>query len=120
MLYKLSCNIKTLISNSLKSKNFIKQNKTTKILGCSIEKFKQHLESKFESWMNWNNYGKYNGTFNYGWDIDHKIPTASSKSEEELLILNHYTNLQPLCGYINRVIKRDIVLSSGIEPDPIG
>ena len=43
----------------------------------------------------------------YGWDIDHKIPLASAETEEELLKLNHYTNLQPLCSRINRDIKRD-------------
>jgi len=34
-------------------------------LGCSFEEFKLYLESKFEKWMNWNNYGKYNGEINY-------------------------------------------------------
>lgn len=57
--------------------------------------------------MTWDNYGLYNGEPNYGWDIDHIIPTTTAFSEEELLKLNHYTNLQPLCSYINRVIKRD-------------
>ena len=55
--------------------------------------------------MTWDNYGKYNGELNYGWDIDHKIPISSAKSEEEIILLNHYTNLQPLCSKINRHIK---------------
>jgi hypothetical protein len=28
-------------------------------------------------------------------------------SEDDLINLNHYKNLKPLCSYINRVIKRD-------------
>lgn len=31
----------------------------------------------------------------------------SVNNEEGLISLNHYTNLQPLCGYINRNIKKD-------------
>jgi hypothetical protein len=57
--------------------------------------------------MNWENYGLYNGTEKYGWDIDHVIPLSTAKTEEDVLRLNHYTNLQPLCGYHNRVIKRN-------------
>jgi len=54
--------------------------------------------------MSWDNHGLYNGEFNYGWDIDHIIPASS---EEEILRLNHYTNLQPLCSKINRDIKKN-------------
>ena len=50
--------------------------------------------------------GLYNGELNYGWDIDHIIPTHIAKTEEELIGLNHYTNLQPLCSHINRNIKK--------------
>ena len=71
------------------------------------EDFKNHIESQFEHWMNWDNYGLCNNDFNYGWDIDHIIPCASAKSKEELLKLNHYTNLRPLCSHVNRNIKRD-------------
>jgi hypothetical protein len=40
--------------------------------------------------MSWNNYGKT------GWHIDHIIPLSSANSEEEIIKLCHYTNLQPL------------------------
>jgi hypothetical protein len=105
-LYKLKHNIRSLIRNSFKNKEFNKKSKTTDILGCSFEEFKLHLESKFESWMNWDNRGLYNGTPNYGWDIDHIIALATALSENDIIKLNHYTNLQPLCSYINRDVKR--------------
>jgi cytidylate kinase len=54
------------------------------------------------------NRGKYNGTFNFGWDIDHMIPVSTAKTEEDVIRLNHYTNLQPLCSKINRDIKRNL------------
>lgn len=57
--------------------------------------------------MTWDNHGKYNGELNYGWDIDHIIPTSSANTEEELIKLNHYTNLQPLCSYVNRYVKKN-------------
>jgi hypothetical protein len=72
---------------------------------CTHENFKLYLESKFEPWMTWDNYGLYNGTPEYGWDIDHIIPSSTAKDEFEIISLNHYTNLQPLCSYYNRVIK---------------
>ncbi len=76
-------------------------------MGCSFEELKQHLESKFEPWMNWDNRGLYNGELNYGWDIDHVIPLSSVSEESDIIKLNHYTNLQPLCSKINRDIKKD-------------
>ena len=57
--------------------------------------------------MSWNNHGKYNKELNYGWDIDHIIPVSSATSEEQLIKLNHYSNLQPLCSKINRDIKKN-------------
>lgn len=104
--YKLKCDIRCQIKNSLKIKGYIKNNKTEEILGCTFDEFKVYLESKFEDWMSWDNKGLYNGEYDYGWDIDHITPLSTAKTEEDIIKLNHYTNLQPLCSYINRVIKR--------------
>ena len=76
-------------------------------LGCTFEEFKLYLESKFEGWMSWENYGKYNGELNYGWDIDHITPLSKAKTEDDIYNLSHYSNLQPLCSKINRDIKKD-------------
>jgi len=107
IIFKLSKRMRDLIIRSFKNKGYTKTSKTQEILGCSFEDFKLYLESNFESWMNWNNKGLYNGDFYYGWDIDHVIPLSSAKTEEEIILLNHYTNLQPLCSKINRDIKKD-------------
>ena len=107
LLYKLKKNIQRSILGSLSRNNHKKKSTTQDILGCSIKDFKLHLESKFEPWMSWDNYGLYNGELNYGWDIDHIIPTSSAGCETKLIFLNHYTNLQPLCSKVNRDIKRD-------------
>ena len=60
--------------------------------------------------MNWQNHGKYNGELNHGWDIDHKTPLSSAKTEKELIELCHYTNLQPLCSKVNRDIKKGNII----------
>jgi len=105
-LFKLRTAISSRIRNGIKSQGFSKNFKTKQILGCTYEEFKIYLESKFESWMNWDNYGKYNGELNFGWDLDHIIPLLTSKTEDDIVILNYYTNFQPLCSKINRDIKR--------------
>ena len=106
-LFNLRIKIRNSIKDSFRGTIFYKKNKTREILGCSFEDFKLYLELQFEHWMNFDNYGKYNGEFNFGWDIDHIIPTSSAKTEEEIIKLNHYTNLKPLCSKINRDIKRN-------------
>lgn len=110
-LFKLSHYIRKSIRESLKERGFRKTSKTQNIIGCTFNELKLYIESKFESWMSWDNYGLYNGESKYGWDIDHIIPLSSAKNEEDVIELNHYTNLQPLCSYINRVIKRDSVMT---------
>ena len=111
-LFKLTCSIRGAIRQSFKRSSYTKNSKTYQILGCSFEEVKQYLENKFEDWMSWDNRGLYNGTPNYGWDIDHIIPLASATTEDELIKLNHYSNLQPLCSYINRDIKKDKCVDS--------
>lgn len=87
-LYKLQCNLRSLISKSITRQGYRKTSKSKKILGCEYIELKEHLESKFTEGMSWRNYGK--------WHIDHIIPLASAKTEEEMHCLFHYTNLQPL------------------------
>ena len=105
-IFKTALLVRRLINDSFRKKDLTKNKRTESILGLSFSEFKTYLESKFEPWMNWSNYGKYNGTLNFGWDVDHIIPLNTAKTEEDIIKLNHYTNLQPLCSKINRDIKR--------------
>jgi len=108
-LYKFKINFKIKLSRYFKRNGYIKNSKSFKILGCSFEDFKEHIESQFEDWMNWDNYGIYNGDEKYGWDLDHIVPLSSAECEEDIIRLNHYSNIQPLCSYVNRNVKRDII-----------
>ena len=68
----------------------------------SIKFVWKHLESQFESWMNWNNYGKYDKNYKT-WQIDHIIPCASFdlKCPVQQLACFHWSNLQPLLSKTN-------------------
>ena len=109
VIYSLSHRIRGMIQKSIRSSGYTKMSRTYEILGCTFDEFKLHIESEFGDWMTWENRGLYNGQLNYGWDIDHIIPISSAKNEEEIIKLNHYTNLQPLCSYTNRYIKKNIL-----------
>ena len=65
---------------------------TLKLLGCSVEFVKSHIESQFKNGMSWDNYGIR------GWHIDHIRPCASFDLTipEQQFKCFHYTNLQPL------------------------
>lgn len=84
-----------------------KNTKTEKILCCTIEEFKIYIQSQFKKGMNWNNYGK--------WHLDHIVPIATAKTEENVIRLNHYTNFQPLWAKDNlsksdKIIEKQLVL----------
>lgn len=65
-----------------------------RLLGCSVEECKLHLEKQFVEDMSWDNYGVT------GWHIDHIRPICSFEVEE-LEKAFHYTNLQPLWALDN-------------------
>ena len=97
-VFYLSCKIRRLISLALQNKGYTKRSRTHEILGCSFIEFKEHLEKQFVNGLSWENRSE--------WHIDHVIPLASAKTEEEVIRLNHYTNLQPLWAADN-LKKRD-------------
>jgi hypothetical protein len=81
----------------------IKQKKVTyteKLLGCSWQQAKNHLESLFLPGMTWENHGE--------WHIDHKIPIATADTLEDIAKLCHISNLQPLWA-IDNLIKGSTV-----------
>jgi hypothetical protein len=109
-VFRISQNVRNMIGKSIRNKGYSKLTKTELILGCSYDFFIKNIESLWEPWMNWDNYGTpKDGIYelNKTWDIDHIIPLDESITENDVLKLNHYTNLQPLCSYHNRWIKNN-------------
>jgi hypothetical protein len=92
-LFKLRCNISSLICISIKNKGYTKKSKTFEILGCSYKEFKQHLQRQFTKGMTWDNQGE--------WHLDHIYPVSLAKDEQELIKLNRYTNFQPMWAVEN-------------------
>lgn len=116
IIYKFKRSIRGLITSSIKRKNYKKCLKTYDILGCSIEKFKKHIESQFLNWMNWDNYGNCpTNESKCSWHIDHIVPINHSKSEQEVLTLNHWSNFQPMCSKRNNYKKDKLFPLSNIE-----
>lgn len=75
-------------------------------LPYSIEELKVHLESQFESWMNWDNWGIYNSntwddnnSSTWTWQIDHIIPQSQlpydSMKHENFKKCWNLSNLRP-------------------------
>jgi hypothetical protein len=79
------------IRRALKWYGARKQEKTIELLGCSYNEYVSYLESKFEPWMTWENYGRL-------WHIDHIVPVASFDLSQytERCKCFHFTNTQPL------------------------
>lgn len=88
-IFKLHKNVRNRVKKYLMLENFVKQNKTFEIIGCSPKFLKEYIEKKFTEGMSWELMGKHI-------HIDHIIPLSSAKTEEEVYKLCHYTNLQPL------------------------
>ena len=87
-LYKLKFTLRSRIYTALKRKSWKKGGTTEKLVGADINTVKRHIEMLFKDGMTWKNHGE--------WHIDHIKPLASAETEEEIMELFHYTNLQPL------------------------
>ena len=81
------------VSNYLESK---KNTTTEKILGCTINEFKDYIENLFLEGMSWENRDK--------WHIDHVIPISLAKDKEEIVLLSHYSNLRPMWS-VDNIVK---------------
>lgn len=73
---------------------------TEKLLGCTILAFKSYLESLWEPWMSWANYGNKAGQ----WCIDHIFPVEAFDLSDPVAqrVCFHYTNQRPLGVKENR------------------
>jgi hypothetical protein len=87
-LFSLKRRLRRRVAFAMSKNGYSKKSKTQEIIGCDWSHLMTHIESKFVDGMNWDNRNL--------WHVDHIIPISSAKSEEDMIKLNHFTNLQPL------------------------
>ena len=108
-IFKLNQTMRLVIWRSLKTNTLSKNGRHWETLvGYTIEELKLHLETQFDSYMNWENHGSY-------WHLDHIIPLASltfdSEEHENFKLLWSLGNLQPLFGPENRSKHNKILIN---------
>lgn len=96
-LEKVCRNIRRRVKGFIKNEGYKKTSPTSQIIGIDWEGLKEHLE---------------NNPYNFkvdcaDLDVDHIIPLSSITVEEDILKLNHYTNLQLLPRIYNQFVKKE-------------
>ncbi len=91
-MFKIRHSIRTRVNAFLRKINFKKQSNSSTLIGCTMEFLKEYLESLFTDGMDWDNYGRGKNK----WHIDHIKPLSLAQTEEDLIRLSHWSNLQPL------------------------
>jgi hypothetical protein len=57
-------------------------------VGCDHAELRDHIASQFRTGMAWDTYRQ--------WEVDHVKPLSSARTLSELIVLCHFSNLQPL------------------------
>lgn len=114
---KIRLNISRSISMYIKKCGGFKNDTHLKYVDWEYNDLIAWLEAHFETWMNWNNYGRYNkNTWNdndsstWTWQIDHIIPHSKYKYEsmdcDEFRKCWSLSNLRPYSSKQN-ILDRD-------------
>lgn len=112
---KLKKRVSRAIHHALRKCGASKTADTLSFLPYSIDDLKKHLDSQFESWMNWDNWGRYdpktwddNDASTWTWQLDHKIPMAnhtySCQDDPGFLEAWKLENLRPLKAKDNIIL----------------
>ena len=104
-LFKMAVQIRVNfnnIFNKILDNKLVKNKSSSEILCCSFEDFFSHIEKQFLPWMTFSNHGLCKeDSFDCSWHFDHIIPVSEATTEEEVYLLNHWSNFQPMCGKRN-------------------
>jgi hypothetical protein len=96
-LYKLKNNLRSSLHQSLKRLGYTKKSKTCEVLGCD-----------YDFLRNWLQLDLYNENSH----IDHVVPLSLAKDEEDVITLNHYSNLQ-IISCKDNLSKKDKYIKIG-------
>jgi hypothetical protein len=109
-LFKLNANVSRMVRHMFQHIGASKNGRWNKLLSYSVDELKQHLETQFDSWMNWNNYGKYEkktwidtDPSTWVWQIDHLSPRSLCKTAEEIIMCWRLSNLRPYSAKQNMI-----------------
>ncbi len=113
---QLRCRL-NLATRHIRNDKLIKAGSAVRDLGCSLDLFREHLESQFSSSMTWENFG-------VEWEIDHIKPLGlfDLTDRQQFLEACHYTNLQPLSVVDHRrktVSDRRIIFAARQTADAV-
>lgn len=110
-LFKFKGSIRSLIHTSFRRRGLNKTSKTEIIIGCTIGDLWVHLvESALKRYGYWADFESYH--------IDHIIPISTAKSENDVIKLNHYSNLQLLFP-VDNLLKGSNILDYPTSSDVI-
>jgi len=114
-IFKLRKNISKLVASYLKRQGHRKSGiSILDKIGYTIEQLKNYLESQFEPWMTWDNWGPYNSKTwddndlsTWTWQIDHIIPQTAlpytSMEDDNFKKCWALENLRPLSAKQNLI-----------------
>ena len=108
--YRMRRNVGGAVYDRLSGRRENRNKTVWKALPYTPQELKEHIESQFEPWMTWDNYGNGHGQ----WNIDHIYPQSKLPYDS----LEHpnfqkcwaLENLRPLCA-IKNTQKKDKVFS---------
>lgn len=89
-LYNVAAKARSRTSAAFARRGYSRGTKTETLLGCGWADLLSHLETKLYGGMT------VEDLLSPRVHIDHIVPLCSAKTEEDLVALCHYTNLQPL------------------------
>ena len=90
--FRIGQNLRTRLSPLLHG---VRSEPILKLLCCTLEELRLHLEAQFQPGMTWGNYG--------AWHVDHIIPCAvfDLRDKRQQRPCFHFSNLRPLWALAN-------------------
>lgn len=92
-MYRTKEAMRRRVAGAFNRRGFTKRSKTFEIVGCTFDELALYIEGQFVDGMSWENRSE--------WHIDHKVPLSIAHTEDEIVKLNHFTNLRPLFAHDN-------------------
>lgn len=87
-IYSIKTRLRSQLNKRLRQLDLRKNSSLESYLGCDLKNFMKHIESNFKEGMSWENRSE--------WHIDHIVPISRANSLDDLKLLSHFSNLQPM------------------------